>query len=383
MNFNTKLIHSSYNIDDHNQAIMPPIYQNSIFALHNLNDKNCYKYSRISNPTRKILEDTICDLENGHKGFAFSSGMAAIDAVLRAVLEPKDTILAIKDLYGGTYDILTQVYSKWQIKVIFIDFQNIDDLINILKTQKIKALWLESPTNPLLNIVNINKICQIAIKNNIITIMDNTFSSPYLQNPINFGIDIVIHSATKYLSGHSDVLMGLVITKNNFYSEKLLDIQIKTGAIASPMDCFLTLRGIKTLAVRMQTHQANALQIAKKLEKHPKIKKVFYPGLKSNKFYSLANEQMRGFGGIISIYLKSNSIKSVNTFIKKLKYIKLASSLGGVESLINHSFSQSHNNIPDNIKKELGINISLLRISVGIEDVNDIWKDINNALSYI
>ncbi len=381
MKFNTKAIHSSYDVDEHNRALMPPIYQNSMFAMKEIGEKIPFRYSRLQNPTRKILEDTVADLEKGLAGFAFSSGMAAIDVVWRSILRPGDTVVAVSDIYGGSYDLLTSTYQEWGINVIFADLTDIQNLQNIVNDQTVKLVWLETPSNPLLRLVDVAALTQIAHEHGALVGIDNTFATPYLQNPFDAGVDVLIHSATKYLCGHSDVLMGIAVANDEVIAQKIADLQVNGGAVAGPMDCALVLRGIKTLAVRMDRHLYNAQIIAERLENHPAIEKVFYPGLKSHEHYELAKKQMRGFGGVVSIYLKNNTISAANTVIKSFNIFQMAASLGGVESLVNHSYSQSHSGMSHAVKEKLGIKEGLLRFSIGIEDVEDIWQDIEQALN--
>ncbi|OAM30598.1 cystathionine gamma-synthase [Eikenella sp. NML03-A-027] len=381
MHFDTEVIHSSYNPDEHNRAVMPPIYQNSMFAVHTISEDIPYRYSRMGNPTRKILEDTVAELEHGCAGFAFGSGMAGIDAVFRTVLRPGDTIVAVADIYGGAYDLLTEVYAQWGINVIFADLTLPENLDKLLTEYKVKLVWLESPSNPLLRLVDISLLAQKAKAAGAVVGIDNTFATPYLQNPLDMGCDIVFHSATKYLCGHSDVLMGIVVAKEEALAKRLQSTLINTGGIAGPMDCALVLRGIKTLSVRMKQHLVNAAELARRLEQHPAVAKVFYPGLPSHEHHELAKRQMRGFGGVVSVYLKKDSQAAADSVIRNLKLLHMAASLGGVESLVNHSFSQSHSGMSPAVKEKLGIRESLLRFSVGIEDIEDIWRDIDTALN--
>ena len=383
MKFATEAIHSSYDCDEHNRAIMPPIYQNSMFAMHEIGEQIPYRYSRLANPTRKVLEDTMAALEHGAAGFAFASGMAGIDAVWRTFLRPGDTIAAVADIYGGAYDLLTEVYAAWGINVVFADLTEPHHLDAILAAQKVKMLWLETPSNPLLRLVDIEALAAKAKAAGALVGIDNTFATPYLQNPLDMGCDIVFHSATKYLCGHSDVLMGIVVVKEEKPASLLRSMMVNTGGVAGPMDCALVLRGIKTLAVRMKQHQENALELARRLEAHPAVEKVFYPGLASHEHHALAQKQMRGFGGVVSVYLKNNSKAAANSVIKNMKLVKMAASLGGVESLVNHSFSQSHSGMSAEVKAGLGIREGLLRFSVGIEDIEDIWADIAAALEAV
>ena len=381
MHFDTEIIHSSYNPDEHNRAIMPPIYQNSMFAMHQIGENIPYRYSRLANPTRKVLEDTVAELEHGCAGFAFGSGMAGIDVVFRTVLRPGDTIIAVADIYGGAYDLLTEVYAQWGVNVVFADLTLPENLDKLLAEHKVKLLWLESPSNPLLRLVDIPLLAQKAKAAGAVVGIDNTFSTPYLQNPLDMGCDIVFHSATKYLCGHSDVLMGIVVAKEEALAKRLQSTMVNTGGVAGPMDCALVLRGIKTLSVRIKQHLANAAELARRLEQHPAAAKVFYPGLPSHEHHELAKRQMRGFGGVVSVYLKKDSQAAADSVIRNLKLLHMAASLGGVESLVNHSFSQSHSGMSPAVKEKLGIREGLLRFSVGIEDIEDIWRDIDTALN--
>ena len=382
MKFATQTIHSSYKPEEHNRALMPPIYQNSMFAMNEIGENIPFRYARISNPTRQVLEDTVAELENGCAGFAYGSGMAGIDAVWRTFLRPGDTIVAVADIYGGAYDLLTEVYAQWGVNVIFADLTNPDNLDRILAQTKVKMVWLETPSNPLLRLVDIAELSAKAKAAGAIVGMDNTFATPYVQNPLNLGVDIVFHSATKYLCGHSDVLMGIVVVKDPAHAKLLRAISINTGGVAGPMDCALVLRGIKTLVVRMDRHLSNAAELARRLQQHPAVEKVFYPGLAEHEHHDIACKQMQhGFGGVVSIYLRQNSREAANSVIKNLRMIRMAASLGGVESLINHSASQSHSGMSKEVKESLGIREGLLRISAGIEDIEDIWDDINHALN--
>ena len=381
MHFDTEIIHSSYNPDEHHRAIMPPIYQNSMFAMHQIGENIPYRYSRLANPTRKVLEDTVAELEHGCAGFAFGSGMAGIDAVFRTVLRPGGTIVAVADIYGGAYDLLTEVYAQWGVNVVFADLTLPENLDKLLAEHKVKLVWLESPSNPLLRLVDIPLLAQKAKAAGAVVGIDNTFATPYLQNPLDMGCDIVFHSATKYLCGHSDVLMGIVVAKEEALAKRLQSTMVNTGGIAGPMDCALVLRGIKTLSVRMKQHLANAAELARRLEQHPAVDKVFYPGLPGHEHHELAKRQMRGFGGVVSVYLKKDGQAAADSVIRNLKLLHMAASLGGVESLVNHSFSQSHSGMSPAVKEKLGIREGLLRFSVGIEDIEDIWRDIDTALN--
>lgn len=380
MKFATQTIHAAYNPDEHNRAIMPPLYQNSMFVQHELGENIPHRYSRLSNPTRQILEDTVAELEHGTHGFAFSSGMAAIDCIFRTVLRPGDTVIAVSDIYGGSHDLLTQVYATWGVNVIFADLTQPDAIDSLLAEHRVKLVWLETPSNPLLRLVDIATVAAKAKAHGAWVGIDNTFATPYLQNPLDMGCDIVFHSATKYLCGHSDVLMGVAAVKDAALGKEMRHMMVNTGAVAGPMDCWLVLRGIKTLVVRMKQHMENAQILAERLQNHPAVERVYYPGLPSHEHHELAKRQMRGFGGVVSICLKNDSREAVNTVIKNLQTVQLSSSLGGVESLVNHCYSQSHSGMAHDLKIALGIKIGLLRFSVGIEDIDDIYADIDRAL---
>ena len=380
MKFATQTIHAAYNPDEHNRAIMPPLYQNSMFVQHELGENIPHRYSRLSNPTRQILEDTVAELEHGTHGFAFSSGMAAIDCIFRTVLRPGDTVIAVSDIYGGSHDLLTQVYAAWGVNVIFADLTQPDAIDSLLAEHRVKLVWLETPSNPLLRLVDIAAVAAKAKAHGAWVGIDNTFATPYLQNPLDMGCDIVFHSATKYLCGHSDVLMGVAAVKDAALGKEMRHMMVNTGAVAGPMDCWLVLRGIKTLVVRMKQHMENAQILAERLQNHPAVERVYYPGLPSHEHHELAKRQMRGFGGVVSICLKNDSREAVNTVIKNLQTVQLSSSLGGVESLVNHCYSQSHSGMAHDLKIALGIKIGLLRFSVGIEDIDDIYADIDHAL---
>lgn len=380
MKFATQTIHAAYNPDEHNRAIMPPLYQNSMFVQHELGENIPHRYSRLSNPTRQILEDTVAELEHGTHGFAFSSGMAAIDCIFRTVLRPGDTVIAVSDIYGGSHDLLTQVYAAWGVNVIFADLTQPDAIDSLLAEHRVKLVWLETPSNPLLRLVDIAAVAAKAKAHGAWVGIDNTFATPYLQNPLDMGCDIVFHSATKYLCGHSDVLMGVAAVKDAALGKSMRHMMVNTGAVAGPMDCWLVLRGIKTLVIRMKQHMENAQILAERLQNHPAVERVYYPGLPSHEHHELAKRQMRGFGGVVSICLKNDSREAVNTVIKNLQTVQLSSSLGGVESLVNHCYSQSHSGMAHDLKIALGIKVGLLRFSVGIEDIDDIYADIDQAL---
>ena len=378
--FATEAIHSSYHPEEHNRAIMPPIYQNSMFQMKEIGEQIPYRYARVSNPTRTVLENTIAALEKGAAGFAFGSGMAGIDCVYRAFLRPGDTLIAVSDIYGGSYDLLTEVYAQWGVNVVFADLADPDKLDALLAEQPVKMLWLETPSNPLLKLVDIRALAAKAKAAGVLVGIDNTFATPYLQNPLEMGCDIVFHSATKYLCGHSDVLMGIVVVKTEELAKPMRGMMVNTGGVAGPMDCALVLRGIKTLALRMQQHCDNAQILAERLQQHPAVEQVFYPGLPDHPQHELAKQQMHGFGGVVTLYLKNDSREAANSVIKNMRLVRMASSLGGVESLVNHCYSQSHSGMPHDLKMQQGIRIGLLRFSIGVEDAEDIYRDIADAL---
>ena len=347
---------------------MPPLYQNSMFATHAIGENIPHRYSRLSNPTRQVLEDTVAALEHGSRGLAFASGMAAADCVFRTVLRPGDTVLAVSDIYGGVHDLLTQVYAPWGVNVVFADLTQPENLDAALAAQPVKLVWLETPSNPLLRLVDIPLLAQKAKAAGALVGCDNTFATPYLQNPLDMGCDIVLHSATKYLCGHSDVLMGVLALKDEALAKAMHNMMVNTGGVAGPMDCWLVLRGIKTLAVRMQAHQSNALETARRLQHHPAVAAVYYPGLESHEHHDLAKR------------LKNDSREAADRVVRTFKLVQMASSLGGVETLVNHCYSQSHSGMPPAFKEAHGITPGLLRLSVGIEDIEDIWQDVDQAL---
>lgn len=378
--FDTQLIHAGEEPDPLTGAIAVPIYQTSTFARASLRTDQPYIYSRISNPTRKALERKLAILENGKFALAYSSGMAAIDAVFH-LLRPKDHVIACKPLYGGTYRLLTQVYNNYQISCSFVDGtdpKNFEEAI----TPQTKLIWIESPTNPLLTLVDIKAVASIAKRYGCWLAVDNTFASPYLQQPLLLGADIVVHSTTKYLGGHSDLIGGAVIVSSKRLYDQLAFYQKSIGAVPGPLDVFLVLRGIKTLAVRMDKHCFNAIKIAEFLSSHPKVKKVYYPGLPTHPQYELAKKQMRNFGGMVSFEIKGNR-KDAEKLVTSTKIFTLAESLGGVESLIGQPANMSHSSLSNKEKKEWGISEQLIRLSVGIENVEDLINDLKNALNQV
>lgn len=381
MKFNTKTIHGGQQYDPATGAVMPPIYQTSTYAQSSPGKHKGYEYSRAANPTRTALENSFAAIENGTHGFAFSSGLAAIDCVLK-MFNPGDEVIAGDDLYGGTYRMFTKMFEKYGLKFHFVnmeDLKNIEPFIN----DNTKLIWLETPTNPLMKIADIEAISKLvkAKNSSILVAVDNTFATPYLQLPLNLGGDIVMHSATKYLGGHSDIVMGALIVKDEKLAEELHFIQFAGGAVAGPQDSFLALRGIKTLHIRMQRHCENGMAIAKFLAGHNKVKEVFYPGLESDKNHHVAKKQMKDFGGMVSFKLKDESKATAFKVLESFKVFTLAESLGGVESLVNHPVIMTHASIPENEREKLGITDSLIRLSVGIEDIEDLIADLQQALS--
>ena len=381
MKFNTKTIHGGQQHDPSTGAVMTPIFQTSTYVQQSPGKHKGYEYSRGENPTRHALEKAFASIENGKYGLAFSSGMAATDCVMR-LFNPGDEIIAGEDLYGGSYRMFTQLFEKYGLKFTFVNMNDIDSITNAI-TEKTKLLWLESPTNPLLKIADIGAITSIAKSNNLLTAVDNTFATPYNQRPLEIGADIVMHSATKYLGGHSDIVMGALMVKDEKLAKDLHFIQFAAGAIAGPMDCFLALRGIKTLALRMERHNENGMAVAHFLNEHPIVDTVYYPGLESHENHEIAKKQMKGFGGVVSFRLKDKTKEATFRMLESFKVITLAESLGGVESLVNHPVTMTHASIPIHERERLGITDSLTRLSVGVEDVEDLIEDIAVALEFI
>lgn len=377
MKFGTKAIHAGIEPDPATGAIMTPIYQTSTYVQNAPGDHKGYEYARTKNPTRTALEASLAALENGRYGICFASGMAAMDAVMK-ILRPGDEILSTNDLYGGSYRLITKVYEPFGLKGKFIDMHNADNIEKHIN-KNTKLIWLETPTNPMLNIVDIKKICRIAKKKKVMICVDNTFASPYLQNPLDLGADIVLHSATKYIGGHSDVILGAVVVKTKKLADQLHFIQNAAGAIPGPQDCFLTLRGIKTLHIRVEQACRNAKRIAKFLSKHPKVSKVYYPGLKDHPNHDIATVQMRNYGAMVSFDFENDDFKVATKVLKNTKLFALAESLGGVESLIGHPASMTHASIPKKERMKVGLTDSLIRLSIGIEDVEDLIDDLEQA----
>ncbi|CAM1370041.1 Cystathionine beta-lyase [Tenacibaculum sediminilitoris] len=381
MKFNTKTIHGGQKPEEATGAVMPPIFQTSTYAQSSPGVNKGYAYSRSANPTRTALENAFASLENGTQGFAFSSGLSAIDCVLRT-LNPGDEVIAGDDIYGGTYRMFTNMFEKYGLKFQYVNMNEVANVVNAI-SEKTKLIWIETPTNPLMKIADIEEITKAVkkIKEAIVVAVDNTFATPYLQRPLDLGVDIVMHSATKYLGGHSDLVMGALITKNVELAEQLHFIQFAGGAIAGPMDSFLALRGIKTLHLRMQRHCENGKAVAEYLSAHLKVGEVFYPGLESHPNHEIAKKQMGDFGGMVSFRLKDESKQAALTFLENTKIFTLAESLGGVESLVSHPVTMTHASIPEADRLKIGITDSLIRLSVGVEDIDDLLSDLEQALS--
>jgi cystathionine beta-lyase len=378
MKFNTKTIHGNQKHDESTGAVMPPIYQTSTYAQSTPGGHKGYEYSRTGNPTRTALENALASIENGNFGLAFGSGLAAIDAVMK-LFSPGDEIISTNDLYGGTFRLFTKIFEKYGLKFHFVGMNNIQAIQEKINTNT-KLIWVETPTNPMLNIIDIKAVAQLAQNNKVLLGVDNTFATPYLQQPLDLGADLVMHSATKYIGGHSDLVMGALIVKDNALAEQLYFIQNASGAVCGPMDSFLALRGIKTLHVRMQRHCENAKAVAVYLNNHNKIEKVYYPGLKNHLNHEIAKTQMNDFGGMISFTTKGNNYDDAIKIVENLKLFTLAESLGGVESLSGHPASMTHASIPKEEREKTGVVDSLIRLSVGIEDISDLIADLEQAI---
>ena len=378
MKLATKFIHAGAAPDPSTGAIMTPIYQTSTYVQEAPGKNKGYEYARSQNPTRKALEDALAIIENGKFGLAFSSGVAATDSVIK-LLKPGDEVIAGSDMYGGTYRLFTKVWERYGIKFIYVDTCDNDNIQNAV-TANTKLIWIETPTNPLMNITDIHAAAKIARTAGALLCVDNTFASPYLQNPLDLGADIVMHSSTKYLGGHSDVIQGALIMNDPDLREKLYFIQKSCGAVPGPMDCFLVLRGIKTLHVRMKQHCENGYVIAQFLRKHPNIDKVYWCGFPDHPGYNTAKLQMRSFGGMMSFTLKDDSIEAAIKVLSSTKLFALAESLGGVESLINHPASMTHASIPKEDRIRNGLSDGLIRLSIGIEDADDLVEDLKQAI---
>ena len=378
-NFATQCIHGGLEPDPQTGAVMTPIYQTSTYAQSAPGEHQGYEYARTGNPTRTALQNNLAALEKGKFGVCFSSGLAAMDTILRG-LKPGDEVLASDDLYGGSYRLLTAVMGNFGIKSRFVDMRDADKLADLI-TEDTKLLWIETPTNPMLNIVDIKALTDLAKSRGIMTCVDNTFASPYLQQPLELGADLVLHSATKYLGGHSDVVMGAIVTRNEEVANKLYYLQNAVGAVPGPQDCFLVLRGIKTLHLRVQRACDNARRIVEVLQKNDLVANVYYPGLKDHPRHEIAARQMRDFGGMVSFDLKEDTLEAATQVMKNTHYFTLAESLGGVESLIGHPASMTHASIPREQRLSVGLTDSLIRLSVGVEDAEDLVKDLEAALA--
>jgi len=379
MKFGTKAIHAGVHPDPATGAIMTPIYQTSTYVQDGVGNHKGYEYSRTQNPTRHALEKNIAAIENGKYGACFGSGLAAIDCVIK-MLNPGDEVISTNDLYGGSYRIFKTIFEKYGIVFHFVDMQNTTE-VERLTNENTKIIWVETPTNPMMNIIDIAAMSIIAKKVGALLCVDNTFATPYLQTPLDLGADIVMHSVTKYLGGHSDVIMGALVTSDEKIANEMYRIQNSSGAVTGPMDSFLVLRGIKTLHLRMQRHCENGEKIARFLKTSAKIDKVYWPGFESHPNHLVAKEQMRGFGGMISFTLLGNNLDEALEIVKKVKLFALAESLGGVESLIGHPATMTHASIPKDVREKSGVVDSLIRLSVGVEDAEDLIEDLQQALA--
>lgn len=379
MKFNTKVIHAGVHADSATGAIMTPIYQTSTYIQDEIGVHKGFEYSRTGNPTRAALESNLAAIESGKYGACFGSGLAAIDCVVK-MLNPGDEVISTNDLYGGSYRIFKTIFEKYGIKFHFVnmlDLGNIESKIN----DNTKLIWVETPTNPMMNIIDIKSVCQLAHNKNILVGVDNTFATPYLQRPLELGADIVMHSVTKYLGGHSDVVMGALVTNDDAIAEEIYRIQNSSGAVCGPMDSFLVLRGIKTLHLRVQRHCENGEKVASFLANHPVVDKVYWPGFETHPNHQIAKAQMNDFGGMISFTLVGDDIEKAKKIVSNTKVFALAESLGGVESLIGHPSTMTHASIPREERIKSGVVDSLIRLSVGVEDAEDLMEDLNYALS--
>jgi cystathionine beta-lyase len=379
MKFATKAIHAGVHPDPATGAIMTPIYQTSTYVQEGVGNHKGYEYSRTQNPTRHALEKNIAAIENGKHGACFGSGLAAIDCVIK-MLNPGDEIISTNDLYGGSYRIFNTIFAKYGLIFHFVDMQD-PSAVEALVNANTKLIWVETPTNPMMNIIDIKAMAAIAKKANALLCVDNTFATPYLQNPLDLGADMVMHSVTKYLGGHSDVVMGALVCNDDALANEMYRIQNSSGAVTAPMDSFLVLRGIKTLHLRMQRHCENGEKIARFLVEHPAIDKVYWPGFETHPNHHVAKAQMRGFGGMISFTLKGNQLEDALNLVKKVEIFALAESLGGVESLIGHPATMTHASIPKEVREKSGVVDSLIRLSVGVEDAEDLIADLQQALA--
>lgn len=379
MKFGTKAIHAGVHPDPATGAIMTPIYQTSTYVQEGVGNHKGYEYSRTLNPTRHALEKNIAALENGKYGACFGSGLAAIDCVIK-MLNPGDEVISTNDLYGGSYRIFKTIFEKYGIKFHFVNMQDVA-AVDALVNENTKLIWVETPTNPMMNIVDIRKMAEVAKKAGAYLAVDNTFATPYLQTPLDLGADIVMHSVTKYLGGHSDVVMGALVTSNDAIATEMYRIQNSSGAVTAPMDSFLVLRGIKTLHLRMERHCQNGEKVANFLKNHPSVDKIYWPGFPTHPNHDVARDQMNGYGGMISFTLKGNKLEDALEVVKKVELFSLAESLGGVESLIGHPATMTHASIPKEIREQSGVVDSLIRLSVGVEDADDLIADLEQALA--
>ena len=379
MKFGTKAIHAGLEPDSATGAIMTPIYQTSTYIQDGIGNHKGFEYSRTGNPTRQALESNLAAIENGKYGACFGSGLAAIDCVIK-MLNPGDEVISTNDLYGGSYRIFKTIFEKYGIKFHFVDMLDIENISKVVNNQT-KLIWVETPTNPMMNIIDIEAVSKSAKSNGAMLAVDNTFATPYLQTPLDLGADIVMHSVTKYLGGHSDVVMGALICNDNKIADEMYRIQNSSGAVTAPMDSFLVLRGIKTLHVRLQRHCENGEKIARWLNDQPKVDKVYWPGFESHTNHDIAKRQMRGFGGMISFTLVGNQIEDAKQIVKSTHLFSLAESLGGVESLIGHPATMTHASIPKEEREKSGVVDSLIRLSVGIEDADDLIADLEKAMA--
>lgn len=374
MKFDTASIHAGRESDPATGALVTPIYQTTNFAFEDMEKTKGYDYSRTSNPTRKVLEDALARLERGNRGFAFSSGMAAETTIMH-LLKAGDHVISGDDIYSGTHRLFTNIMTKFGLKFTFLRLNDREIIENAIKPNT-RMIWIETPSNPLLNITDLEMVAEVATEHDLLTVADNTFSTPYFLRPIEYGVDLIVHSTTKYLNGHCDIIGGAVITTTDDLAEEIQFLQNGMGTCASPFDCWLVLRGLKTLPVRMERHEKNATVIAEYLNGHPKVDKVYYPGLPSHPGHGIAKRQMRGFGGVVSFKINSD----VASFLRELEIFSLAVSLGGADSLVEHPATMSHSSMPEDLRKSVGITDNLIRLSVGLEDVDDLIEDLDRGL---
>jgi len=379
MKFNTKVIHAGVEPDPSTGAIMTPIYQTSTYVQQGVGKHRGFEYSRTGNPTRAALESSIAAIESGKYGAAFGSGLAAIDCLIK-MLDPGDEVISINDLYGGSYRLFNTIFAKYGIKFTYTPMDDPRTLEGLI-TPKTRLVWLETPTNPTMGIADIEAIAKITKQAGVILAVDNTFASPYLQRPLELGADVVMHSATKYIAGHSDLVMGLLATNRSDIAEEMYRIQNSSGAVSGPQDSFLALRGIKTLHLRMQRHSENGRAVAEWLQSQNAVDRVFYPGLESHPGHAVAKKQMKDFGGMVSFTLKNDTVQAAHDLVAKTKVFLLAESLGGVESLIGHPATMTHASIPEDVRKKSGVADSMIRLSVGVEDIEDLIADLDGALN--